>query len=692
MRSLNRNRRSGYPFIRIFFLLCLFGVTLVIFSGRLVSLQIANHSYYSELAKANANVIKPLSTTRGEIYDRNGKPLVTNKITYDIKINRSLLPYGTENEVLKNLLELFHNGGIQLADTLPIPKDAPFSIDDKYIWDNEKSKALLKFMERNKLTKADISGDKLYTFLLKKYKLVEADYTDPSILRSLLGLRYEMDIHDFGVYAPYTALKNADIKITSAISENAHFLKGVEIVTSSTRFYNQGSVAAHILGRTGPIFAEEADNYISKGYGFNAIVGKDGVEAAFEDYLRGIDGENTVSYDETGKILSTATSKEPKAGQSVRLTIDTDMQKIAENSLKEAIDKAAANGRSVGGGDRGEDAATGSVVVLNPNNFEVLAMASYPTYDMNTYSKDFNSLLHDKNRPLYDRSVLGIYPPGSTFKIATAAAALTSGTINKNTTIVDEGIYRKYLTYQPHCWIYDLHGTTHGRVDVVNAIKVSCNYFFYEVGDRMGIETLDEYCKSLGLGVKTGIEIGESAGILAGPEYRESQGLTWQPGDTIQAAIGQSDNAFTPLQLASYLPTIVNGGRRYKVHLLKSVDDFYTKEAKTVKEPELASTVSLSEENMNLLKYSMKEVIEEGTAKDIFANYPYSVAGKTGTAQTGKGSDTATFIGFAPYDNPQIVLSVVIENGYKGGNAAYVAKQLFDYYFQSIQAAPPPQQ
>jgi len=271
------------------------------------------------------------------------------------------------------------------------------------------------------------------------------------------------------------------------------------------------------------------------------------------------------------------------------------------------------------------------------------------------------------------------------FKIASSIAALNSGIIDKDTLVYDKGAYVKYEDYEPHCWIYDNTGATHGYVNVKSAIEQSCNYFFYEIGDKMGIDTLTHYASLLGLGSATGIEVPESTGVLASPEYRDSKGLLWNPGDTLQAAIGQSDNAFTPLQLCSYMCAVVNGGTRYKATLLDSVKNFYTDSVIYENKPQILSKIDLSTDVVEILKSAMKSVVVDGTARTVFDDYEYEVGGKTGTAQVSSGSDTALFVGFAPYDDPEIVVSVVVENGDMSSRATSVAKSVFDYYFNSIE-------
>ncbi len=664
---------------RMLFLTLILFAAAFAFAARLLSLQVANKEYYTERATPKNLKVIAIEPSRGEIADRSGERLVINVGVQNIRLNKSLLPAGEENRVLLSFLDFLEGEGQTAPDLLPV--DA----HDRYIppTDPDKARALKVFLRVSELSEEDFAGTGLYDLLYKRYR-IEKTLPDASEydIRRVIGLRYTLEGSDFAVTNPFTALENADIGLVTRLSERLYELPGVEVVVANSRKYTYGTLAAHVLGRTGPIFPEEADAYKEKGYALDATVGKNGAEAAFEEYLRGKTGYKTVEYSADGEtILNETVSEEnpPKYGKTVYLTLSAGMQNAAEQSLREVIE--AINTSNIRSGN--PDRCTGAVVVENCNTGEIYVSASYPTYDQNTYRDTVSELLNDERAPLLNRAADGIYPPGSTFKIATAAAALDAGIIGENTRYYDTGIYKEYSDYQPHCWYFDMHGVGHGWQNVVDAIKNSCNYFFFEVGRQLGTDRLNDYAKKLGLGEKTGIETGESAGILAGPEYRASLGKPWNPGDLVQSAIGQSDNAFTPLQLASFFSTVVNGGTRYKTHLLKSVNDFYTGATEYEAKPEILSEIDLPAESLELLKRGMKSVVEDGTAASVFIRYPYSVGGKTGTAQRGgNGGDNAVFAGFAPYETPEIVVSVIIENGEHSYTAATVAKSVFDYYFE----------
>ena len=662
----------------------IFIAAIIAFVTRLLTLQITKTEYYKELAAPKNQKTILVNATRGEITDRNGEKLIANVGTTNIVLNRSLLPKSTENDILCELLTFFEQNGVQLADTMPVTANEPYTFVQPQ--DDAGKRKLRTFLRNTQFTEQDIAGTGLYEKCCERYKTAAlGDDLPPQQIRRLVGLRYDMDASDFAVSNPYILVANADIIITSKLSEILHTLPGVEITVSTSRFYPGGSLAAHLLGRTGPIFAEEAEKYKALGYAMDETVGKDGAELAFEQYLRGKKGYKIVEYTADGEqIISEEFSKNnpPEFGKTVRLTVSAGMQRAAEQALKDSVD--AINIANIRSGN--PERASGAVVVMDPDTGAVYAEASYPTYDQNTYRENISQMLTDNRKPLLNRAVNGIYPPGSTFKIATAAAALSNGVIDGNTRIYDSGIYTEYEDFQPHCWYYDRYGEPHGWQNVVDAISNSCNYYFFEVGRLLGLENLNSYASKLGLGQKTGIETGEESGILASDEYRASVGLPWNPGDLIQSAIGQSDNSFTPIQLATFFSTVVNGGTRYKAHVLHSVVDYGSGEILMRTQPQVVDTVEITDEHLDLLKRGMRSVVEDGTAASVFVNYPHPVGGKTGTAQRGSaGGDNAVFAGFAPYEDPEIVVAVVIEAGIHSYTASTVAKSVFDYYFENIQ-------
>ena len=682
-------QKSGISVSRLMVISIIFFIVCAVFVVRLLYLQIVDNEQFEDIANSKNYKTAVLSAQRGEIYDRNGEKLVSNKVSFNVEINRTTLASGASYEVLSSLIDILAEQSVEIPDNCPVTKNSPYALDSDYIFDNSKSREFEKFLKLNEIDKSKLTGTDFYNYLVKKYGIPE-DVSQTEKGRKIASIRYDMEVNDFSVSNPYVLLEDVSEKIKTLIAENKHSLHGIEISKSYSRTYNKNSLLCHILGRTTPIYAEEAQEYINeKGYSYNAIIGRDGIEKVFEDYLRGIDGSINYEINENNDIVGYNVLTEPKEGYSVRLTIDSELQKIVEDAIDEQIKLAVKQAPLEGGYHTGEDCLAGGAAVVSVNTGELLALASRPGYDLNNFSSAFNSLNLDPAKPFVNRATQGIYPPGSTFKILTAAAALDSGTISADTYIYDKGEYEKYApTYTPRCWVYLRNGTTHGYVNVLDALKVSCNYYFYSVADKMGIDTIVKYAKDFGLGSKTGVEIYEEKGILASPEFKESNGYVWNPGDTLQMAIGQSDNAFTPIQLALYMSTVVNGGNRYKATLLKSVDEFYTGKSVQTNSPQILNKTNLSDETVNILKSAMRSVVDDegGTAKNVFAGKSYArdIGGKTGTAQVSNGSDTVLFVGFAPYDNPEIAVAVVIENGYKSSRAASVAAEVFDYYFSNM--------
>ena len=434
-------------------------------------------------------------------------------------------------------------------------------------------------------------------------------------------------------------------------------LPGVTFTPVAQRV-GQGTLAPHVLGRVGQMSPEEWETYGAQGYTMDALVGKDGAEAAFEAYLHGTPGQRMVETDEAGRVTSTSYAQEPQAGRDVTLTLDWDLQTAAEEALAAFLDS---HPQSTGG----------ALVALDVNDGGVLAMVSQPGYDEATFSADYAALAADEANPLMNRAVQGLYAPGSTFKLVTAAAALEEGYLTPETQILDTGRYTYYDSPQPQCWLYRQEGKTHGLETVSEAIADSCNIFFYDAGRRVGIATLGQYAHLLGLGAKTGIELaGEQAGVVAGPEYTASVGGTWYEGSVLSAAIGQENNRFTPLQLAHMTATLVGDGNRWQVHLLHQVEGVDPQPRVSL------GQVNLSQENVAAIQEGMLAVTQTGSLAAAFQDLPFQAGAKTGSAQvTGEENANAVLVCFAPYDDPQIALAIVAEQGGSGSALGTVAAQ-----------------
>lgn len=647
---------------------------------RLFWMQIVKGNDYLKMAeqKGIRNVIIP--APRGEIVDRYGKPLVTNKTGYALQIQRTNLYNEEFDDMILKTYKLIREKNQQACEDLPI-SFYPFEFTFKDTAENEETakKAEKDWKKRWEIDE-NLTAPQVMEVLKKRYAIKDG-YTNDE-LRMIVGVRYDMVKNNFSVSIPYMMAENIDMEFVTVIKENEADFECVSVVDQYVREYPEGTLAAHILGRVGKISDTEYESMKNDGYKLTDDVGKQGIEKVCEKYLRGRDGKREYLQTSDGFEENVNARIDAEAGNYVMLTIDGEMQRILEESLAKTIE----NIRNKGSGKKnsGGDASAGAAVVLDVNSSDVLAMASFPTYDPNRFNELYSQMLNDDLKPMWNRAIGGAYAPGSTFKMLTSIAALEERVITPSTVIKDEGIYKYYPDYQPKCWIYTKTGRTHGDCTVASALENSCNYFYYETGRLLGIEKLNKYQKSFGMGQYTGIELSseEAKGTVAGPEERErTGGRKWSGGDTIQASIGQSDNLITPIQLANYVAALVNGGKRYRPHLIKEVrspsDGSLVYEVK----PEIIEDMNLSETNVNEVLKGMLDVTQEGTASSIFETYPVKIGGKTGSAQVASGSDNGVFVAFAPYDNPQIAIAIVVEHGNSGGDVAPISRAVFDYYF-----------
>ena len=498
--------------------------------------------------------------------------------------------------------------------------------------------------------------------------------------RAVAGVLYELYYRSRITNWPlYYFAEDVDVDFITRVKELG--LKGVEIETTSVRKY-ETDYAAHLLGRVAAMNADEVDYYmgLDDGYTQNDYVGREGAELAFESYLHGTPGERAIERNEDGKITSsvwlpdeeTGESLAPEPGDNVFLTIDIGLQQMVEDLLAERVP---------GLSDEVEGAACTVQLV---DTGEILAAASYPTFDLETYVQDFTQNSTDPLKPLMNRAFQGLYPPGSTFKMITAIAGLEEGIIEPSTIIRDLGRYTYWTDVNPpQCWIYRQYRNTHGPVNVTKAIEVSCNYFFYDVGRRVGIDRLDEYAAMFGLGQKTGVELSESTGVVGGREFTESLGQTWYEGSVTSVAIGQESTQVTPIQLTNYISTLVNGGTRYSTHLLKTVKSSDFSQVVYEYEPQVQSEINIAPENLNAVTEGMRDLTTgEGSLANAFRNLPFEVGAKTGSAQVSSTSNSnAVFVCYAPYDDPEIAISLVVEHGGSGSILASLAAEILAYYF-----------
>ncbi len=654
-----------------------FGRTAVLILGPLLlaaavliglyELQIVHGDAYYERSLNTIVSQQTIPASRGSILDRNGRVLASNRVGYSVTIDRErLVAGGDPNGTLLTLVSIADAADAPHGDTLPISAEPPFR------WYAAMTKAqramLTRYREHFELPE-DISAADMMAWFREHYS-VDPGYSD-SRARVAVGIRYELETRTLFEYSDYVFVTDADIDLISAVKERG--LPGVSIETTSVREYST-DLAVHVLGRVGLMNDEEIELYKPLGYPMNARVGKDGVERVFEEYLHGTDGLVTVTRDQNGTITDVVTVREPQAGGNVTLTLDLPCQQTAEDSLARTISELN-EGRTADKLIKG-----GAVAVIQVGTGDVLASATYPTYDRETFTTDYESLATDPMAPLYNRAVMGTYPPGSTFKMTTAIAALEAGTITPETSIYDESVFSPYEGYEYRCWIAP---GSHGFLTVATALQNSCNFFFYKVGLDTGIDRLSRTAALFGLGQPTGIELPESTGILATKEYKqEVLNEDWYVGDTVLASIGQSYNLFTPMQLASYTATIAAGGERYAAHLLRSVKSYDNSTQLEFYTPHVLSSVGASEEHMSVVQYGMFLVSKYGSPSEIFGSYPIDVASKTGTAQLGEGKENnAVFVAYAPYENPEIAVAVVVEGGGSGASVVQIARDVFDYWF-----------
>lgn len=690
--------------VKLIYKRCLILVSLILiviaaYVYKLVQFQIVDHEKYADSALSyTASSIK-VTAARGEILDRYGRTIATNRMGYAIIFQASefnAMDNAQRNEVIYRLTKIIdenegrnEDGSQKWEDSCPLLVDSYGNVSFA-----ENSSSAISSMETMLELQSYATAQNCFDEMTERY---ETEGLAPEVARTIMGVRLEMELCGFNSSTPFTFAGDVSQDTMQIISENSTFFRGVTVEIVPIREYTEGTLAPHLIGITGKIYAEEYEELSNQGYGYNDVVGKFGVEKAYESYLRGTNGIKKVEYDSDGNVIYTEYTREPKAGNTVVLTIDSDLQRTAQESIENVIKSQAAAGIE----GSGADANAGAVVVMNVKTFEVLAAVTYPSFDLNTYLTDYNSLSKDENTPLFNRALNGGYAPGSTFKPAIALAGLQEYENNKDE--ANPSLYgidrNEKITCEGFIVFEDLAGwkfkcdAVHGAVNVTEAIAQSCNIFFYTVANRVGIDKMNEYCKQMGLGSKTGVGLGESSGTLAGREERQSRNLLWYTADTMQAAIGQSDNRFTPMQICTYISTLANGGTRYSATLIKTIksyDMFDTIQGDAENNKTILAQLEASQTMLDIVKEGMLGVTEEGTASTTFENYQIKIGGKTGTADTNQSSGdeqtespNAIFVAFAPYEDPEIAVAVIGEKCGHGKVMAQVARDIFDEYFFS---------
>lgn len=665
--NLRYNLLTVVVFIIGFILMC-----------QLINLQIINGDEYRAQSSTRLTRETIMHADRGEILDRNGVKLVTTSTGYSLNLYRTTTDNKQLNENIKNIIEVLEQNGDQYIDNLILSVE-PFG----FTTDNED--AIAKWKKNNSIDES-YSAEQCFYSLKDKYQ-IECD--DVVQTRKIMAIRYEITLKGFSNIKPVEIASNISKNSVLNFCEGNSRFSGIDIVTSPVVTYNYGTLASHLLGYCGKITQSELDK-VGDEYTDSELIGKTGIQYVFEKYLKGKNGKRQIDMDVNGNITGEYITEEPVVGADVELTIDANIQKVAEESLKADIEKIASGGYA-----EQSDANAGAVVVMNTKTGEILALASYPDYEPQLFVNGISTEKYQEYnevQALYNRAISGAYAPGSTFKMVTAIAGLESGKISPKDKITCTGVYP--YAHKPVCWYYTSHRSGHGALNVSQAIQHSCNYYFYEVGNRIGIDTLSEYSTYFGLGRKTGIELpSETNGNIASRKHADEENRTWYLGETLSAAIGQSYNNASPIQMAKYISILVNGGHQIDVTTIKSVKNSdgtelpkdeinkHVNDVLGIKETDIEEK-TFNEENLQAVLDGMKNVTTEsgGTAYSIFKDSSVTVGGKTGSAQAGKKTH-AWFVGFAPFDDPEIAVVAIVENGAHGAYAAQIARDIFESYF-----------
>lgn len=684
--TLNNNRKDHKPkpekgdktARRAIICLIIAAVIFAVFVLRLFDWQIVHGEEYKKLSVASTSYTVTSDATRGEILDVGGKPLAVNETAYNIVINKIYAAEDGMNDVIVTLLNILDECGAKYIDELPVSVQG-----DGYVLD-EGSAGDVEYIESPAmLDREGLGADELMQGLSERYGA--DDIADLSLRRDVVSVRYNMEKKGFSYQQVYVFAADVSSDVVAVVSERTQTIPAVEIRTKNERVIKNGTLVPHILGVVGALNEDEYEARKDEGYRLNDSIGKFGIEAALEDYLRGEAGEKTITKDENGNIVSEVETVKARPGDTVYLTIDKRIQEVTAYSLSKNITDAhnagvravrsakATNAKQQS--NLGEDCFAGAAVMLDLRDNSVIAAASVPNYDISRYyDLDYSDyLFQNEQAPMFNRAFDGVFSPGSSFKPCVALAALQEGIITPHTGIDCTGRYDYYKDDVVNC----MH--VHHTLDLYNAMGQSCNYYFAEVGRRTGITTMYMYAEKLGLGVKTGLEVDENTGVLAG---RDS--TVWYEGNTVQAAIGQSDNTFTPVQLATYAATIANGGVRYRTHVVRKITNYERDETVLYNDPEKPEVVArtgASQKNIERVQTAMREVILTGTAAKYAGQYSIPIAAKTGTAES-SGSDHITFVCYAPYEKPEVALAVVFEHGSRGRFAQAVALDMLDAYFK----------
>ena len=666
---------------RMMLLIAAAAVIIGLYGFRLIFLQLVNGDSFTAQATNTTDYKFTVTAARGDIVDSKGERIASSTTGYNVVLNKLLMGDEDLDTMLQKIVGLLGENGEGWNDSLLIGQpDAAGHYEFTAASDNAAEQKALAAMKDNLGLQQYATADDVMEKLVEDY-----DLADFSLYwqRVLSGIHYEMQLQAFSNVNNFVVAENVSEATVATIKENSLSLPGVEIVETSTRSYEQGTVLPHVLGRVGKITAEkwkvtDENGQVTyplkeKGYNMNDIIGISGLESAYEDELRGKDGVETITRNSDGVIVNTALTTVPEPGHTVQLTIDSEFQKAVDQALAknvEWIKNTYADSKQ---------ANAGAVVVIDVKTGGVLAASNYPSFDQNLYAAQYNEYSADENMPLFNRALQGLYTPGSTYKPSVAVAGLDTGLLNRNSTVNCTRVYTYYKDYRPRC---AQHGHGNGPIDVINAIKWSCNIFFYDVGRRLTSDVYDAYAYKLGLGQRTGVEVSEALGHLTtknDSNYTESL--------DIQAAIGQGNTAVTPIQLATYAATLANRGTRYRTHFVKAILDSNTGKTLQETQPEVMDVVEDKGETFDLVREGMKGVAQTIPA---LAGYPYTIACKTGSPQRSEGYyvgstykhyTNAAMIAYGPAEDPEIAIGVVVEYGGAGTRTGQLVADIFNAYY-----------
>ena len=675
-----KNANTNFRFNIVTVIIYIIGIILLI---QLFNLQIVHGDEYRETSNTRLTRDATTKAARGSILDRTGNKIATTNLGFSLELYKTKLDNNELNDKILKMIQVLEENGDEYTDTFPI--NLNFESDQKFSFDFSDEEKLKKWEQSNDIPE-DATPEQAFYIFKDKYEIANEDVQE---VRKIINIRYRISKEG---YSSTKSIKIADNisrnSVTKFKEKNSEF-PGINISVSAIRNYPMENFATHILGYVGKISDEEYEENKNNGYDMNDYFGKTGVEYVFEKYLKGKDGKRQIDMTVDGQVTEEYVTEEAKAGADIVLTIDSNLQEVAEKALETSI-----NDLRNGATGTVYNSTYGAAVAMDVKTGEILAMASYPDYNPNLFvggiSNEDWATIRDSGA-LYSKATQGTSAPGSTFKMVTAIAALQEGAVTATEKINDTGIYP--AAHNPVCWYYTSYHRGHGWLNITGALKNSCNYFFYEMGSRVGIDVISRYAKYFGLGVKTGVELpSENAGDLAQRSRLEDIGQSWYLGDTLSASIGQSYNSFTPIQMAKYVSMLANGGNRVNPTIIKSIirsdgtqvdkEEINNHVKQLLGEPEQVEDIQINPENLAVVLEGMRMVAGEagGTAYATFKDFNIEVAGKTGSAQAGNVTN-GWFVGFAPYDNPEIAVAVMIEDGATGGYTGKVTREIMAEYF-----------